>query len=140
LNGLVLRHGGALSHIFRPPHNLSADEARVIRKVVVHAHIYNHDIGAGVAGEDVYARAAAEEVVDHLHRHFLREEGDTFVHDPVVAGKDEYRFLPEEGRHRVPRYGDDPPRELLEPSQTPWGFVRLSRRSCARPKRAPSAV
>ena len=69
LKRLVDAHRRAFGHVCRAVPYLAAAQHRMLREVMIDAHIDHFEIGPGVARKHVDSRPAAQHIVHHLRRH-----------------------------------------------------------------------
>ena len=67
-------------------------QAGRILKVGIDSHVDYHNVGAGLAGQNIDGRAAVQEVEHHLRRDLARIGADPLVGDAVIAGEDIHRL------------------------------------------------
>ena len=121
LQGLLPGHGRLLGHIAGAIGHFPGNELRDLGEIVVDADVHHLHPGPGLAGQDVDAGAAPEEVVDHLIGDVLGIGAHPFGHHAVVRGKHHHPFGLQV-RHGVLADGHVAGRQLLQPAQAARGL------------------
>jgi hypothetical protein len=101
--------------------HLPNDQAIVRLQVNGHTHIHHHHLRPYLTGQNIYARPAADKIIDHLRGNFAGKETDPFFHHPMIAGKDRYCLFPE-GRSKGPPDPGNPLGALFKPAQAAPGY------------------